>query len=129
MRRSTPAKRRIKKPERLGLAERLGDLPRGRKTGRGLPFSSAEGRARLAEWLESLKRTAAGKALKSLVDEHQPLAALLGGVAAEAPYLWDLVRADPLRLVGFLTHDPENELAKLLARVRADAAPARPATD
>jgi [glutamine synthetase] adenylyltransferase / [glutamine synthetase]-adenylyl-L-tyrosine phosphorylase len=124
MRRSTPAKRRIKEPDRLGLAERLGELPRGRKTGRGLPFSSAEGRARLAEWLESLKRTAAGKALKSLVDEHQPLAALLGGVAAEAPYLWDLVRADPLRLVGFLTHDPEDELAKLLARVRADAAPA-----
>ena len=50
---------------------------------------------------------------------------MLGGVAAEAPYLWDLIRADPARLVSFLTHDPEEELARLLAKARTDAAAAR----
>ena len=97
----------------------------GGKAARGLPFSSAEGRARVAEWLESLARTAAGKSLNALLKDRQPLAALLAGVAAEAPYLWDLVRADPVRLVGFLTHDPEDELARLLEKARTDAAAAR----
>ena len=125
MRRSTPAKRRIKKPDRVALAQRLGGLPRSGKTRRGLPFSSAEGRTRLAEWLEDLARTAAGKTLKSLLVKHQSLAVLLGGVATEAPYLWDLIRADPPRLVSFLAHDPEDEIAKLLAKARTDVAAAR----
>ena len=124
MARSTSAKRQIKKPGQAALIERLEGLPRG-KAARGLPFSSAEGRARVAEWLESLARAAAGKSLNALLKDRQPLAALLGGVAAEAPYLWDLVRADPVRLVGFLTHDPEDELARLLAKARTDTAAAR----
>ena len=125
MRRSAPAKRQLKKPDQAGLVERLGGLPRGGKTNRGLPFSSAVGRARLAEWLESLARTAVGKAVKSLIDEHQSLEALLGGIAAEAPYLWDMVRAEPSRLVDFFTHNPEDELAKILAKARTSAAAAR----
>ena len=125
MARSTPAKRQIKKPDQAALIERLEGLPRGGKARRGLPFSSADGRARLAVWLESLARTAAGKAFKALLKDHQPLAALLAGVAAEAPYLWDLVRADPERLVSFLTLDPEDELARLLAKARTDTAAAR----
>ncbi len=125
MRRSAPAKRQLKKSDQAGLVERLGGLPRGGKTNRGLPFSSAVGRARLAEWLESLARTAVGKAVKSLIDEHQSLEALLGGIAAEAPYLWDLVRAEPSRLVDFFTHNPEDELAKILAKARTSAAAAR----
>jgi [glutamine synthetase] adenylyltransferase / [glutamine synthetase]-adenylyl-L-tyrosine phosphorylase len=125
MRRSTPAKRRSKKPDQAVLIWRFAGLPRGGKAGQGLPFSSAEGRARLAEWLEGLARTAAGKALKSLVDEHQSVAALLEGVATEAPYLWDLIRADPSRLARFLTHDPEEKIAKLLTKARTDALAAR----
>ena len=54
-------------------------------------------RARVAEWLAGIAATAAGKALESLVAEHPALASVLGGIAEAAPYLWDLVRADPAR--------------------------------
>ena len=40
---------------------------------------------------------------------------LLGGIAEAAPYLWDLIRADPARLLRLLSGDPEEELAALLA--------------
>jgi [glutamine synthetase] adenylyltransferase / [glutamine synthetase]-adenylyl-L-tyrosine phosphorylase len=91
----------------------------------GLPLPTAQGRARAAEWLSGIARTAAGKAVRSLLEEHPPLASLLGGIAAAAPYLWDLVRADPSRLLRLLSHDPEDELAALLATTRVDAAAAR----
>jgi glutamate-ammonia-ligase adenylyltransferase len=125
MPRSTPARRQTKKLDQAALIQRLGGTPHGGKARRGLPFSSADGRARVDEWLKGLPRTATGKALRSLHDDHQPLAAILASVAAEAPYLWDLVRADPTRLVGFLTHDPEDELVALLAKARTDVATAR----
>ena len=59
------------------------------------------------------------------VTEHPPLGSLLGGIAEAAPYLWDLVDADPARLVRLLTHDPDDELAALLAATRGAAAAAR----
>ena len=39
---------------------------------------------------------------------HPPLAKLLGGIAEAAPYLWDLVRADPARFVRLLDSDPDD---------------------
>jgi [glutamine synthetase] adenylyltransferase / [glutamine synthetase]-adenylyl-L-tyrosine phosphorylase len=50
---------------------------------------------------------------------------LLDGIATAAPYLWDLITADPARLVRLLRRDPEAELAALLARARRGAAAAR----
>jgi glutamate-ammonia-ligase adenylyltransferase len=116
MRRPASAKQRKQNIEKAALVRRLG----GR-----LPRASALGRARLAEWLSSIKRTAAGKALGLLVEEHPPLASVLGGIAGSAPYLWDLVRADPARMLRLLDGDPEGELAAFLAKGRRAALAAK----
>jgi [glutamine synthetase] adenylyltransferase / [glutamine synthetase]-adenylyl-L-tyrosine phosphorylase len=93
--------------------------------GGGLPFASSQGRARLAQWLSSIARTAVGKALKSLIQEHQPLASVLAAIGTAVPYLWDLACADPARLLRLLSRDPEEELAALLVGTRRAAASAR----
>ncbi len=98
---------------------------RGEASGRGLPLSSALGRARVAEWLAGIAQgSAVGKALKSLIRAHPPTADLLGGIAEAAPYLWDLVRADPRRTLRLLTGCPEEDLATLTAGTRRFAAAA-----
>ena len=90
-----------------------------------MPRPSALGRSRVTAWLSGVARTAAGKAITSLVTTHPPLANLLGGVADAAPYLWDLVRADPVRFLRLLSGDVEKEFAALLATARRAAAAAK----
>ena len=83
----------------------------------------------MREWLAGIARKDSGKALKLLVDSHPPLARIFAGIAQAAPYLWDLVRADPPRTLRLLTQNPEDEFAALLANTRraAAAAAGRPA--
>ena len=116
MPRTAPGKRPLKSPDETALVRRIAGA---------VPLSSALGRARLAEWLASNARKTAGRALKSLIAEHPPLASLLGGIAEAAPYLWDLIGADPARLVRLLSRDPDDELAALLAATRSAAAAAQ----
>ena len=61
---------------------------------------------------------ATGKALKSLLREYKTLANVLGGMAEAAPYLWDLVRKDPARVLRLLTRDPDAQLAAVLDKAR-----------
>ena len=83
-------------------------LPRERgRVGWGLPLVSAQSSARVSAWLASVAASAAGRALNSLVRENPALAKLIGGIAETAPYLWDLVRADPARFLRLLSHDPD----------------------
>jgi [glutamine synthetase] adenylyltransferase / [glutamine synthetase]-adenylyl-L-tyrosine phosphorylase len=116
MRRPAAGKRPIRNVDQAALARRL--------TG-ALPVTSAQGRARLADWLASVGRFAAGKTLKSLIAAHPPLTSVLGGIAEAAPFLWDLVRADPPRLVRLLSRDPAQELAALVRKTCEAAAAAR----
>jgi glutamate-ammonia-ligase adenylyltransferase len=116
MRRPAPGKRPKQKVDEAALVRRLdGALPR----------VSAQGRERVAEWLSSIARTEAGKALGLLVKQHPPLANLLGGIADTAPYLFDLVRGDPARFLRLLGRDPEEEITALLTITREAAAAAR----
>jgi [glutamine synthetase] adenylyltransferase / [glutamine synthetase]-adenylyl-L-tyrosine phosphorylase len=116
MRRPKSGRRKKRDLEQASLAGRMAGA---------LPRASRQGRAPLAEWLSSIGRTAPGKALASLVAEHPALAKALGGIAGSAPYLWDLARADPARLLRLLTSDPEIEWAALLAGMRKAAAAAK----
>ncbi len=115
MRRSASGKRPKQNLEEAALVRRLAGA---------LPRASAQGRGRVAEWLSAIARTAVGKALASLV-AGQPLANLVGGIADAAPYLFDLIRADPERFLRLLTHDPGDELAALLTTTHEAAAVAR----
>ena len=68
----------------------------------------------MTDWLSDIKLTAAGKSLTKLRASHSGLARLLGGIAEASPYLWDLIRDDPVRLARLLTSNPDNEFAALL---------------
>jgi glutamate-ammonia-ligase adenylyltransferase len=91
----------------------------------GGPRSAVDAAAPVAEWLAGIKAGAAGKTLNSLIAQDGALATLLNGIAEAAPYLWDLIRADPTRFVAVLTHDPDDAIASLLAKARSAAAAAR----
>lgn len=119
-----------KKPADAGLAL-VRRLARGDAAGAGsalLPVVSAAGSTRLCDFLAGVASSPAGKALNELAAAEPDLARLLGGIAETAPYLWDLVRADPARLRRLVTRDPDQQFASILATVRQTAVAASGAT-
>jgi [glutamine synthetase] adenylyltransferase / [glutamine synthetase]-adenylyl-L-tyrosine phosphorylase len=67
----------------------------------------------LSGWIAELA-FAQSAAIEELFD--QPFTAkILRGIVEYSPYLWDLVRADPVRLVRLLRCEPETHLALLIA--------------
>ncbi len=95
-----------------------------RRLSGALPVAGTATSAPVSAWLASLK-TKAGKMLQALVREQPLLLGLIGSVAEAAPFLWDLMRADPARLVRLLDNDPDAALAALLAATQHAAAAAR----
>ncbi len=72
-------------------------------------------RPALGEWLAEIGRTEPGKALKKLIAASPKVEALLTGLADGSPFLWDLIVADPARLVRILDADPDAHFAALLS--------------
>ncbi|HMK70408.1 MAG TPA: bifunctional [glutamine synthetase] adenylyltransferase/[glutamine synthetase]-adenylyl-L-tyrosine phosphorylase, partial [Xanthobacteraceae bacterium] len=105
-----------------GPIQNLDDTALVRRMVGALPEPSASGRGRANEWLARVARTASGKALKALVGRYPALTSLMGGIAETAPYLWDLVQADPARALRLLSRDPDAEFAALLSKARNAAA-------
>ncbi len=123
MRRPARAKRpnrQRQKPDNGALIRRLGGA---------LPQPAAQASARVTGFVAGLKADAAGRALKSFVRVYPPLAALLGAIAEAAPYLWDLVQADPARFVRLLDSNPDRALAALLAETKSAGTAAHALTD
>jgi len=96
-----------------------------RRLAGALPLATPGASARVAAWLDSLKTGPVGRKLESLLTEHAALENLLAGIAEAAPYLWDLIGADPARFLRLVTADPDRALAALLARTKRGAALAR----
>src|ERR1700694_4575832 len=89
------------------------------------PHVSAPDQAeqRLADWLTDLAPEQAA-AIADLVARF-PRAQNIPSVVAEcAPYLFDLVRADAMRLIRLLACDPEAHLAQLIERTSRDVSAA-----
>src|SRR4029077_18976493 len=105
--------------------EKLDQAALVRRLAGALPRSSAAGTARVTAWLAKIKTSAAGKSLAALIAAHRALAALLASIAETAPYLWDLIRADPERCVRLLTTDPDRAMPALLIGAKRAAAAAR----
>jgi [glutamine synthetase] adenylyltransferase / [glutamine synthetase]-adenylyl-L-tyrosine phosphorylase len=82
-------------------------------------------RARVAEWLAEIGRSADGKALKRLVGASPALEAVLAGVGEGSPFLWDLATAEPARLLAVLNSDPNRHLAALLSKTGKAVATAK----
>jgi glutamate-ammonia-ligase adenylyltransferase len=96
------------------LAERVVTGPR--------LFSPETARQRLDGWLDEIAQTPAGATLKRALAERPNLRALLAGLADGSSYLWDLVRADPDRMVALLDADPDSRLKVLFAGVTTGVA-------
>ena len=59
------------------------------------------------DWLAEIADRTAGKTLTQLLAAHPMLDGLIMGLAEGSRYLWELVRADPARLVWLLEGEPE----------------------
>jgi glutamate-ammonia-ligase adenylyltransferase len=99
------------------LARRIAAAPR--------LLAENEARARVTGWLAEISHDPAGKTLKRLLADHPMLNSVLAGIAEGSPYLWELARADPVRLAILFKSDPERRFATILA----DATRAIAATD
>jgi [glutamine synthetase] adenylyltransferase / [glutamine synthetase]-adenylyl-L-tyrosine phosphorylase len=76
--------------------------------------ASTQAEQRLTDWLAALE-PAQSAALDRLLD--YPFArTILLGIAEFSPFLFDLVRADPARLIRLLSCDPEPHLASLIEK-------------
>ena len=60
----------------------------------------------------------AGDALGRLVADHPTLDALMTGLTEGSPYLWDLVRRSPQRLVALIEAEPVSRFTEILADAR-----------
>src|SRR5450432_660655 len=81
------------------------------------PHVSASDKAeqRLADWLTDLAPEQAA-AIDDLVTRFALARTCLLGIAESSPYLFDLVRADPARLIRLLESDPETYLPRLIEK-------------
>jgi glutamate-ammonia-ligase adenylyltransferase len=87
------------------LAERFTDAPCLR--------AAEDASRRIDAWLADCPDQA--EALRALMATHSRLATTLHAIAESSPFLFDLILADPARLLRVLTCDPDSHLTALLA--------------
>jgi glutamate-ammonia-ligase adenylyltransferase len=80
--------------------------------------TDGEARTRVADWLAEIGNLPAGQTLARLCATSPTLEALLAGLAAGSPHLWDLVRASPQRLLTLLQREPMPCFADILAEAK-----------
>ncbi|MEA2976032.1 MAG: [glutamine synthetase] adenylyltransferase / [glutamine synthetase]-adenylyl-L-tyrosine [Alphaproteobacteria bacterium] len=98
---------------------------------RRAPLASAPAAAKrlVAEWLAGIGSTAEGRGLQELFAAAPLAAQLVEALADNSPYLWDLIKANPARLLTVLQSDPDQRLpARLAETARQVAAAADMAT-
>jgi [glutamine synthetase] adenylyltransferase / [glutamine synthetase]-adenylyl-L-tyrosine phosphorylase len=86
------------------------------------PDIAGAARAKVDTWLDEIGGAVAGKALARLLGATPIARALIDGIAAYSPFLWDLARAEPNRLLTVLRSDPDEHLAALLTESFAKVA-------
>ena len=99
------------------LAQRIAAAPHLR--------TADEARARVEDWLADIADRRAGRTLRRLFADHSTLAALMTGLADGSPYLWDLARGSPERLVALLEAEPERRFDEILRAARRAIAATR----
>jgi glutamate-ammonia-ligase adenylyltransferase len=94
------------------------------------PHLSAPDRAeqRLADWLTDLAAEQAA-AIENLISRFPFAKTILCGIAEASPYLFDLVRADSVRLIRLLECEPEPYFARLIETICREASTASAEAD
>jgi [glutamine synthetase] adenylyltransferase / [glutamine synthetase]-adenylyl-L-tyrosine phosphorylase len=87
-----------------------------------------EALARVAAWLADIADQPAAAALAQLLADYPAVNGLIAGFTERAPYLWDLVRAEPARLLTLLQSDPGIRFEDILAGAAKSAAATRDET-
>ncbi len=105
------------------VGQRSGEAALVRHLRSPLPVPSPQSAARVAAWLEGIEPKAA-QALTGLTGEYPHLITILESISEAAPFLFDLIRADPARLRRFLESAPDDALAAIIASARNAAAAA-----
>ena len=82
-------------------------------------FAPAEAAQRLQDWLAELPPQQAA-AIQAVVAQYPKVKMMLEGITEASPYLFDLMRADALRVARLLRNDPDSHLAGLIANANAD---------
>jgi glutamate-ammonia-ligase adenylyltransferase len=88
----------------------------------GAAAVASDAQAPVAAWLAEIADRPASVALARLLADHPAVNGLLAGFAESAPYLWDLVRAAPERLLTLLQSDPDARFEEILAGAARSAA-------
>src|SRR5258708_24382647 len=87
-----------------------------------VPASDAA-QARVSDWLADIAEQPAAAALARLLADQAAVRGLIVGFAEGAPYLWDLARAEPARLLTLLQSDPDARFDEILAGPAPPAPP------
>ena len=82
-------------------------------------FAPDDARERLAGWLADLPAEQAA-AIGALAERFPKTRTILEGIAEASPYLFDLVRADAVRIERLLRCDPDTHMAKLIETAVSD---------
>jgi [glutamine synthetase] adenylyltransferase / [glutamine synthetase]-adenylyl-L-tyrosine phosphorylase len=77
---------------------------------------------RFDDWLSEIALTPAAAKLRELSTRYPRLHALMLGLAGSSPYLWDLMRASPERLIDLLEAEPERRFDDILGNAKRAAA-------
>jgi [glutamine synthetase] adenylyltransferase / [glutamine synthetase]-adenylyl-L-tyrosine phosphorylase len=91
-----------------------------RRLGGSLP--NARSSERVPAWLASVAPETTREALTALLRDYPALAPMLDGIAATAPFLWDLIQADAARFLHLLEADPDAALVALIGSSSSAAA-------
>lgn len=84
-------------------------------------FAPDEAQQRIAGWLADLAPGEA-EAWREAMTTHPRTGAIVSGIAEFSPYLFDLIRLDPVRGLRLLACQPEEHIATLIAQARQEAA-------
>ncbi len=101
-------------PESRPLVQRIAAVPR--------VSAKDAARARVSDWLVDIQPTPAGPDLKHLLADHAKAHELIAGIAEGSVYLWDLIRAEPDRLLRLLQSEPDRHLDQVLSKAIAAVA-------
>ncbi|MDE2377686.1 MAG: bifunctional [glutamine synthetase] adenylyltransferase/[glutamine synthetase]-adenylyl-L-tyrosine phosphorylase, partial [Bradyrhizobium sp.] len=91
-------------------------------------FAPAEAAQRLAGWLADVPPEQAA-AIEAIAKQFPKIRTLLEGISEASPYLFDLIRADPGRIIRLLQSEPEAHFATLIAKAVADVPTAADQTE
>jgi glutamate-ammonia-ligase adenylyltransferase len=81
-----------------------------------------DAQARVEAWLADIADRSTAAALARILADQPAANGLIAGFAERAPYLWDLVLAEPARLLTLLQSDPDIRFEDILAGAAAAAA-------